>query len=48
MGGSDWREAYSFETFADEIHGCAQAAGLYETEAAPVYIGHSFGGSQVY
>jgi pimeloyl-ACP methyl ester carboxylesterase len=48
MGGSDWRGAYSFETFADEMHGCAQAAGLYEAPVAPIYIGHSFGGSQVY
>jgi pimeloyl-ACP methyl ester carboxylesterase len=48
MGGSDWRDAYSFETFADEIHGCASAAALYEGPVAPIYIGHSFGGSQVY
>src|SRR5580658_2993680 len=46
MGGSDWRETYSFETYASEIHACAQAAGLYESEVKPVYIGHSFGGSQ--
>ena len=48
MGGSDWREHYSFEIFATEIHEAARAAGLYESGAAPVYIGHSFGGSQVY
>jgi pimeloyl-ACP methyl ester carboxylesterase len=48
MGGSNWRETYSFETFADEIHACAKAAGLYEAAEAPIYIGHSFGGSQVY
>lgn len=48
MGGSDWREAYSFEIFADEIYACARAAGLYEASAPPIYIGHSFGGSQVY
>jgi|HubBroStandDraft_1064217.scaffolds.fasta_scaffold38493_2 pimeloyl-ACP methyl ester carboxylesterase len=48
MGGSDWRETYSFETYASEIHACAQAAGLYESEVKPVYIGHSFGGSQVF
>jgi pimeloyl-ACP methyl ester carboxylesterase len=48
MGGSDWRETYSFEIFADEIHACARAAGLYEAAAAPIYVGHSFGGSQVY
>ncbi|HWF00644.1 MAG TPA: alpha/beta hydrolase [Caulobacteraceae bacterium] len=48
MGGSDWRDSYSFETFASEIHACAQAAGLYEGGRRPVYVGHSFGGSQVY
>lgn len=48
MGASDWREAYAFETFADEIHACAMAAGLYEAAQPPVYIGHSFGGSQVF
>jgi pimeloyl-ACP methyl ester carboxylesterase len=47
MGASDWREAYSFETFAEEIFACAKAAGLYEAPAGPVYIGHSFGGAQV-
>ena len=48
MGGSDWRDQYSFEIFATEIYEAAKAAGLYESGAAPVYIGHSFGGSQVY
>ena len=48
MGASDWREVYDFETFAEEIWACAQAAGLYEAPTAPVYIGHSFGGSQVF
>jgi pimeloyl-ACP methyl ester carboxylesterase len=48
MGGSDWRETYTFETFADEIHACAEAAGLYEAPVKPIYIGHSFGGSQVF
>src|SRR5471030_51059 len=48
MGASDWRESYTFETFATEIHDCAKAAGLYEAHAAPVFIGHSFGGSQVF
>jgi len=48
MGGSDWRETYTFETFADEIHACAEAAGLYEAKVKPIYIGHSFGGSQVF
>jgi pimeloyl-ACP methyl ester carboxylesterase len=48
MGGSDWRELYSFEIFATEIHEAAKAAGLYEAPDPPVYIGHSFGGSQVF
>jgi pimeloyl-ACP methyl ester carboxylesterase len=48
MGDSDWRETYTFETFASEIWACAQAAGLYEAPVRPVYIGHSFGGSQVF
>ncbi len=47
MGGSDWRPAYSFEIFADEIHVCAQTMGLYNASDRPIYIGHSFGGSQV-
>lgn len=48
MGGSDWRDTYTFETFAAEIFECAKAAGLYEAPVKPVYIGHSFGGSQVF
>ena len=48
MGASDWRERYSFETFADEIHACALAAGLYEGQEPPIYVGHSFGGAQVF
>src|SRR6201996_2119693 len=48
MGDSDWRETYDFATFADEIWACAKAAGLYEAPVKPIYIGHSFGGSQVF
>jgi pimeloyl-ACP methyl ester carboxylesterase len=48
MGASDWREAYSFEVFAKEIHACAEAAGLYENGRKPIFVGHSFGGSQVF
>jgi pimeloyl-ACP methyl ester carboxylesterase len=48
MGDSDWRETYTFETFANEIWACAKAAGLYEAAVKPIYIGHSFGGSQVF
>lgn len=48
MGASDWRETYTFEGFATEIWECAKAAGLYEAKVKPIYIGHSFGGSQVF
>src|ERR1700679_208044 len=48
MGASDWRDDYSFETFAQEVRGGAEAAGLYEAPEKPIYIGHSFGGSQVF
>jgi pimeloyl-ACP methyl ester carboxylesterase len=48
MGGSDWRPTYTFETFASEIWECAKAAGLYDAPVKPIYIGHSFGGSQVF
>jgi pimeloyl-ACP methyl ester carboxylesterase len=48
MGGSDWRPTYTFDTFAAEIWECAKAAGLYEAPVRPIYIGHSFGGSQVF
>jgi len=48
MGASDWRETYSFEIFARETRACAEAAGLYQTAEKPIFIGHSFGGSQVF
>jgi len=48
MGASSWRETYSFETFANEVHEGAKAAGLYEADVKPVFIGHSFGGAQVF
>jgi len=48
MGDSDWRETYTFEGFASEIWACAKAAGLYEAKVKPIYVGHSFGGSQVF
>jgi pimeloyl-ACP methyl ester carboxylesterase len=47
MGASDWRESYSFMNFAHEARAGAEAAGLYDASVAPVFIGHSFGGSQV-
>src|SRR5436190_7704861 len=48
MGASDWRETYTFEGFATEIWEGAKAAGLYEAPVKPIYVGHSFGGSQVF
>jgi pimeloyl-ACP methyl ester carboxylesterase len=48
MGNSDWRETYRFPDFADDAEAVARAAGLYEGPAKPIYIGHSFGGGQVF
>lgn len=48
MGASDWREAYGFQQFAHDAEACARAAGLYEGGRKPIYIGHSFGGGQVF
>lgn len=42
MGGSDWRETYDLDTFADEIEAVAEEAGLFAA-GAPVMVGHSFG-----
>ena len=47
MGGSDWRDTYSFVSFAHETRAVAEAAGLYDAPVKPVFIGHSFGGGQV-
>lgn len=48
MGASDWRESYAFQDFAEDAEAVAQATGLYEGGRKPIYIGHSFGGSQVF
>jgi pimeloyl-ACP methyl ester carboxylesterase len=48
MGASDWRERYSFPDFAEDFEAVARGAGLYEGGRPPVYIGHSFGGAQVF
>jgi|SRR6185312_10215783 len=48
MGASDWRDSYSFEIFAQELNAGARAAGLYDAPVKPIYVGHSFGGSQVF
>jgi pimeloyl-ACP methyl ester carboxylesterase len=47
MGASDWRDTYAFQDFAADAEAVARAAGLYEA-GKPIYIGHSFGGSQVF
>jgi pimeloyl-ACP methyl ester carboxylesterase len=48
MGESDWRETYRFGDFADDSEAVARATGLYEGGRKPIYIGHSFGGGQVF
>src|SRR5581483_10161449 len=48
MGASDWRERYAFPDFAEDAEAVARATGLYEGGRKPIYIGHSFGGGQVF
>jgi pimeloyl-ACP methyl ester carboxylesterase len=48
MGASDWRERYSFGDFAQDAEAVSRATGLYEGGRKPIYIGHSFGGGQVF
>jgi pimeloyl-ACP methyl ester carboxylesterase len=48
MGASDWREHYAFSDFAEDAEAVARATGLYEGGRKPIYIGHSFGGGQVF
>jgi pimeloyl-ACP methyl ester carboxylesterase len=48
MGASDWRERYSFNDFSEDAEAVARATGLYEGGRKPTYIGHSFGGGQVF
>jgi pimeloyl-ACP methyl ester carboxylesterase len=44
MGRSDWRPHYSLDLYVEEAFLVAQAAGLFEADTKPVFIGHSFGG----
>ncbi len=44
MGGSQWRPRYSLEHFVGEMLAVIDAAGLDAGDAAPIAIGHSFGG----
>jgi len=43
MGGSQWRHAYSMEQHAREALAVAEAGGLFESDQAPIIIGHSYG-----
>jgi pimeloyl-ACP methyl ester carboxylesterase len=44
MGGSDWRANYSAQTMADEAMAVAAGEGLFDGDARPLVVGHSFGG----
>jgi pimeloyl-ACP methyl ester carboxylesterase len=48
MGASDWREHYAFTDFAEDAEAVARATGLYAGGRRPIYVGHSFGGGQVF
>ncbi|MEO8115087.1 MAG: alpha/beta hydrolase [Phenylobacterium sp.] len=48
MGASDWRDVYRFSDFAEDAEAVSRATGLYEGGRKPIYIGHSFGGGQVF
>lgn len=48
MGDSDWRERYAYDDFAADAEAVSQATGLHQCGRRPVYIGHSFGGAQVF
>ena len=48
MGASDWRDRYAFTDFSEDAEAVARAAGLHEGGVKPIYIGHSFGGGQVF
>lgn len=44
MGGSDWRPAYSAQSFAAEIFAAVDAGQLEASGVKPILVGHSFGG----
>jgi len=48
MGASDWRQRYAFTDFAEDAEAVARATGLYDGGTKPIYVGHSFGGGQVF
>jgi pimeloyl-ACP methyl ester carboxylesterase len=43
MGGSSWRDRYSYDLYVTEALEVAEATGLFESERGAVIIGHSFG-----
>lgn len=43
MGGSGWRDRYSYDLYVDEAFAVAETTGLFASTAKPVIIGHSFG-----
>ena len=43
MGGSGWRDRYSYDLYVDEALAVADATGLFASNAKPVIVGHSFG-----
>jgi len=47
MGASDWRDTYALSDFPGDAEACARAAGLHDA-GPPIYVGHSFGGTQVF
>ncbi len=43
MGGSDWRERYTVDLFAQEALAAAETGGVFAGPGKPVFIAHSFG-----
>jgi pimeloyl-ACP methyl ester carboxylesterase len=43
MGRSSWRDGYSLQLYAREAAAVAEAMGLFDSAAAPIIVGHSFG-----
>lgn len=44
MGDSEWREAYSLDTFSAEQLGVCEDSGLFDGDRKPIIVAHSFGG----
>jgi pimeloyl-ACP methyl ester carboxylesterase len=44
MGASDWRPAYSIDTYVDEMLAVGDATGLFAGPSKPMVLAHSFGG----